>query len=167
MISACYLVYVIEIVLVAHFRRRFFSARETSVEKTRMLPYVSILTNCLQCLTRFVSLAIYYYRWSEDPFTQGAYSEPVVGFTSDDFNELGQNLGRLYFAGEGTSEDWYGYMQGAYYTGEEKGKLIACQILPSDSECKAPEKKKSEATFAARSAAGVLVFSLLCSRLWI
>jgi len=116
----------------------------------------------------FVSSAIYYYRWSEDPFTQGSYSEPVVGFTSEDFNKLGQNLGRLYFAGEGTSEDWYGYMQGAYYTGEEKGKLIACQILPSDSECKVPEKKKpkSEATFAARSAAGILVFSFLCSLLW-
>jgi len=112
--------------------------------------------------------AIYYYRWSQDPFTQGSFSEPVVGFTSEDFNKLGQNLGRLYFAGEATSKEWYGYMQGAYLTGEEKGKLIACQILPNESECKAPEKKKpkSEATFAARSAAGVLVFSFLCSLLW-
>ena len=98
--------------------------------------------NCLHLLTRFVSSAIYYYRWSQDPFTQGSYSEPVVGFSSEDFNKLGQNLGRLYFGGEATSAEWYGYMQGAYLTGEEKGKLIACQILPSDSECKAPEKKK-------------------------
>ena len=130
-----------------------------------MLPQaLSILRNSLQCLTRFVSLAIYYYPWLEDPFTQGAYSEPVVGFTSEDFNKLGQNLGRLYFSGEATSEDWYGFIQGAYFTGEEKGKLIACQILPSDSECKAPEKDqlKSKATFAARSTAGILVFSLLC-----
>ena len=121
--------------------------------------------NCLHLLTRFVSSAIYYYRWSQDPFTQGSYSEPVVGFSSEDFNKLGQNLGRLYFGGEATSAEWYGYMQGAYLTGKEKGKLIACQILPSDSECKAPEKKKpkSEAMFAARSAAGVLVFSILCT----
>ena len=127
--------------------------------------------NCSYVLTHFVSfvsVAIYYYRWSQDPFTQGAYSKPIVGFTSKDFSKLGQNLGRLYFAGEATSEDWYGYMQGAYLTGEEKGKLIACQILPSDSDCKAPEKKKpkSEATFVARSAAGVLVFCILCSLLW-
>jgi len=124
--------------------------------------------NCSYPLTRFVSSAIYYYRWSEDPFTQGSYSEPVVGFSSDDFMKLGQNLGRLYFGGEATSEDWYGYMQGAYFTGEEKGKLVACEILPSDSECKAAEKKKpkSEATFAARSAAGVLVLSTLCALLW-
>ena len=99
---------------------------------------------------------------------QGSFSEPVVGFTSEDFNKLGQNLGRLYFGGEATSEEWYGYMQGAYLTGEEKGKLIACQILPNDSECKAPEKKKpkSKATFVARSASGVLLLSILCSRLW-
>ena len=58
-----------------------------------------------------------------------------MGFTSEDFNKLGQNLGRLFFAGEATSEEWYGYMQGAYLTGEEKGKIIACQIHPNESEC--------------------------------
>ncbi|XP_078346841.1 uncharacterized protein LOC144632113 [Oculina patagonica] len=112
--------------------------------------------------------AIYYYRWSQDPFTQGSYSDSIVGFTSEDFNKLGQNLGRLYFSGEATSEVWYGYIQGAYLSGEEKGKMIACQIHPDDSECKVPEKKKpkNQATFLASSAPGVLLLSLLCSRLW-
>ena len=121
--------------------------------------------NCLHLFTRFVSSAIYYYRWSQDPFTQGSYSEPVVGFSSEDFNKLGQNLGRLYFGGEATSAEWYGYMQGAYLTGEEKGKLIACQILPSDSECKAPEKKKpkNEATVLAKCAPGMLLLLILSS----
>ena len=124
---------------------------------------------CSYLLTRFVrfvSLAIYYYRWSQDPFTQGSYSEPVVGFTSEDFNKLGQNLGRLFFSGEATSSEWYGYMQGAYLTGEEKGKLIACQILPGDGECKAPEKKKppkNEAAVLAKSAPGVLLLFILFS----
>ena len=35
---------------------------------------------------------------------------------------------RLHFAGEATSEDWYGYMQGAYLTGDEKGNMIAENI---------------------------------------
>ena len=95
-----------------------------------------------------------------------------MGFTSEDFKKLGQNLGRLYFGGEATSEVWYSYIQGAYLTGEEKGKMIACQIDPSKSECKAPDqpeknKPKSEATFVARSASGVLLLSLLCSLLLI
>ena len=90
-----------------------------------------------------------------------------MGFTSEDFNKLGQNLGRLYFGGEATSDEWYGYMQGAYLTGEEKGKMIACQIDPSKSECKVPEKKKpkSEATFVAIYAPRVLLLSLLFSHL--
>ena len=94
----------------------------------------------------------------------GSYSEPVLGFTSEDFNKLGQSLGRLYFGGEATSEDWNGYMQGAYYSGKEKGKMIACQIHPSESECKAAVKKKpkSEATFVSRSAPGIWLLSLSC-----
>ncbi len=91
-----------------------------------------------------------------------------MGFSSDDFKKLGQNLGRLYFAGEALSDEWYGYLQGAYLTGEEKGKIIYCQLNPDESECEVPEKKKpkSEASFMARSASGVLLLSLLCSRLW-
>ena len=119
----------------------------------------------LRCSFSFY-LEIFYFRWSQDPFTQGSYSEPVVGFTSEDFKKLGQNLGQLFFAGEAMSEEWFGYMQGAYLTGQEKGKLIACSILPNESECKKEKKPKSEATFAARSAPGVLLLSLLCSRLW-
>ncbi len=91
-----------------------------------------------------------------------------MGFTSDDFNKLGQNLGRLYFAGEALHEEWYSYMQGAYLSGEGKGKMIACQLNPDETECETPEKKKpkNEASFLARSTPGVLLLSLLCSRLW-
>ena len=38
-------------------------------------------------------------------------------------------LGRLYFAGEATSEDWNGYMQGAYLSGKEKGQMIADDLM--------------------------------------
>ena len=86
-----------------------------------------------------------------------------MGITSEDFNKLGQNLGRLYFAGEAIIEEWYGYMQGAFITGQEKGKLIADEILPSERKEK---RKKSGATFAARSAPGVFLLFILCSRLW-
>ena len=85
--------------------------------------------------------------------------------TSKDWENIGKNLGRLYFAGEATSEDWYGYMQGAYLTGEEKGKMIAEKISPSEPTGK-PGKPKSEATSVKVSTPGILLLSLLCSRLW-
>ena len=65
--------------------------------------------------------------------------------TSEDWENIGKNLGRLYFAGEATSEDWCGYMQGAYLTGEKKGNMIAENISPSESSSK-QGKPKSEAT---------------------
>ena len=143
---------------------------ESTPPGSRCLKCCSISNELLGFWRVFCSLSldIYYYRWSQDPFVQGSYSEPYVGFTSEDFTKLGQNLGRLYFAGEATSEEWYGYIQGAYLSGEEKGKMIACQIHPDENECKAPEKKepKSEAAFNVRSVPGILLLSLLCSRLW-
>ena len=83
----------------------------------------------LKCFLFLLFIAIFYRRWSKDPFTRGAYSEPVVGMTPQDFSNLAENLGRLYFAGEATSEDWYGYMQGAYLTGKKQGQKIADDFL--------------------------------------
>lgn len=62
-------------------------------------------------------------------FTQGAYSDQVVGTTSQDYRNIGERLGRLYFAGEATSKDWTGYMQGAYLSGKEKGQMIADDLI--------------------------------------
>ena len=72
---------------------------------------------------------MFYHRWSQDDFTRGSYSDVVVGHTEADFKRLGQNLGRLFFAGEAVSPEWFGYMQGALKTGQEKGKIIAQALL--------------------------------------
>ena len=63
-------------------------------------------------------------------FAQGAYSDQVVGTTSQDYKNIGESLGRLYFAGEATTgKEWAGYMQGAYLSGKEKGQMIADDLL--------------------------------------
>lgn len=82
----------------------------------------------MYCTFCFGLSAIFYHRWSKDEFAQGSYSEPVVGTTSQDFKNLGRKLGRLYFAGEATSEEWYGYLQGAYLSGKEKAQIIAGNV---------------------------------------
>ena len=108
---------------------------------------------------------IYYHRWSKEPLTQGAFSDPVVGMTSKDWENIGKNLGRLYFAGEATSEEWYGYMQGAYLTGDKKGKMIAENIFLHEPISK-PGKPKSEATLVKVPIPGVFLLSYLHSLLW-
>lgn len=78
---------------------------------------------------------MYYHRWSQNIFTRGSYSDVVVNHTAVDFKLLGKNLGRLYFAGEAMSPEWYGYMQGAYLTGRDKGMSIAEAILREETLC--------------------------------
>lgn len=59
-------------------------------------------------------------QWKADPYSLGAYSFNAVGVqTPGDFNAvIGPfNGGRLVFAGEHTSSNYYGTMTGAYNTG--------------------------------------------------
>ncbi|KAJ7382948.1 hypothetical protein OS493_031724 [Desmophyllum pertusum] len=68
---------------------------------------------------------IFYSKWSNNPFVRGSYANPEVGTTNADFHNLGGKLGKLYFAGEATDPDWWGFAQGAYFTGESKATEIA------------------------------------------
>ena len=97
--------------------------------------------------------------------------------TSKDWDNIGKNLGRLYFAGEATSEDWCGYMQGAYLTGDKKGNVIADKISPRESyntrkseatptSPSKPGKPKSEATLAKVSSVGILLLPLWLITMW-
>lgn len=57
-------------------------------------------------------------RWRADPFSLGAYSYPALGSTSAMREELARPIfGRLFFAGEATSRDFFGTTHGAYLSG--------------------------------------------------
>jgi monoamine oxidase len=56
--------------------------------------------------------------WSKDPFARGSFSFPAVGATPEQRTALGQPVqGRLFFAGEATSPDAPGTVQGARESG--------------------------------------------------
>lgn len=57
-------------------------------------------------------------RWASDPFARGSYSFCSVGSTPEMRRELARPLnGKLYFAGEANSVDYYGTADGAYQSG--------------------------------------------------
>ena len=72
---------------------------------------------------------------------------------------------RLHFAGEATSEDWYGYMQGAFLTSDEKGNMIAENISLGESSTK-PGKPKNDATSVKVSSVEILLFPLWYVIVW-
>ena len=70
---------------------------------------------------------IFYSRWSKNPFTRGSYSNAEVGTTKADFHNLEGKVGKLFFAGDSFDIDWWGFAQGAYFTGERKAtEIVQC-----------------------------------------
>ena len=48
---------------------------------------------------------------------------------------LRSNLGRLFFAGEATSTEYYGFLQGAWFEGRNTGAMIAGCLMGNQSDC--------------------------------
>lgn len=60
------------------------------------------------------------YRWA-----YGSYSNWPVGVTLERHQNLRANVDRVWFAGEATAPLFFGYLQGAWYEGQEAGQRVA------------------------------------------
>jgi monoamine oxidase len=65
------------------------------------------------------------WTWERDPFARGGYAYLDPGFDPAWLPLLSQRAGRLFFAGEHTSERYQGYMEGAL----ESAERVADEIL--------------------------------------
>ncbi|WP_164674445.1 flavin monoamine oxidase family protein [Spirulina subsalsa] len=63
--------------------------------------------------------------WSSVPYSYGSYSCFKVGQYTQFYGALGQSVGNLHFAGEHTSLEYSGYMEGACDSGER----VALEVL--------------------------------------
>lgn len=67
--------------------------------------------------------------WSRQPFIRTGYSSPRVGQVFTIGKELNEPFqGRLFFAGEHTQMDHFGYMEGAVRSGERAARLLVDQV---------------------------------------
>ena len=64
-------------------------------------------------------------KWSQNPYVLGCWTEPVIGTDSSVFANMAGRVKNLFFAGEATHADWYGFIQGDYYSGLERANDIA------------------------------------------
>lgn len=72
--------------------------------------------------------AFHYPRWSQNPWSYGSYSNWPAGTTLEMHQNLRANVDRLYFAGEHTSVQYFGFLHGAYFEGKEAGLRLAGAI---------------------------------------
>ncbi|KAJ9317231.1 hypothetical protein DTO271D3_2521 [Paecilomyces variotii] len=70
-------------------------------------------------------IAFMYPRWTETPWSYGSYSNWPVGVTLEMHQNLRANVSNLYFAGEATHPEYYGFLQGAYFEGKAAAEAIA------------------------------------------
>ena len=66
-----------------------------------------------------------YPRWSQVPWAYGSYSNWPPGYTLEQHQNLRANVGRVWFAGEATSSEFFGFLHGAYFEGKAVGETIA------------------------------------------
>lgn len=73
-------------------------------------------------------LAFAYPRWSTEPWAYGSYSNWPAGTTLEMHQNLRANVDRLWFAGEATSAQYFGFLHGAWFEGREKGNHVAALL---------------------------------------
>ena len=75
-----------------------------------------------------------YPRWSTTPWAYGSYSNWPPGLTLEGHQNLRANTGRVYYAGEATSAEFYGYLHGAWFEGQNTGAAVA-ECVKRGGEC--------------------------------
>ncbi|GLB44648.1 putative flavin containing amine oxidoreductase [Lyophyllum shimeji] len=66
-------------------------------------------------------------RWRSDPLYRGSYSNWPPSFVKQHHDNLRANVERLYFAGEATTQKYFGFLHGAYFEGLDVAKeMIKC-----------------------------------------
>ncbi|THG97202.1 hypothetical protein EW026_g4751 [Hermanssonia centrifuga] len=70
--------------------------------------------------------AMHFHSWNDDPLFRGSYANWPPAFLAEHHANLRADLqGRVWFAGEATSKLYFGYLQGAYFEGQDIGMNVA------------------------------------------
>lgn len=68
--------------------------------------------------------------WASDPLYRGGYSYPKVHANHHAYMNLAAPVGSLYFSGEATCEEYFGYVHGAYTSGINTANAILREEHP-------------------------------------
>jgi polyamine oxidase len=101
---------------------------EAQDDETTKAEVMEVLREMFPNVTIPEPIDFMYPRWSLEPWAYGSYSNWPVGTTLERHQNLRANVERLYFAGEHTSAEYYGFLHGAWFEGREAGERIAGAI---------------------------------------
>ena len=81
------------------------------------------------------ALDLMYPRWGWTPWAYGSYSNWPPSSTLEGHQNLRATLGRVWFAGEAPSAEYYGFLQRAYIEGQVVGESVSACVNGNDSNC--------------------------------
>ncbi|KAI9692589.1 MAG: hypothetical protein M1822_006820 [Bathelium mastoideum] len=87
-------------------------------------------------------IAFMFPRWSSTPWAYGSYSNWPPGMTLELHQNLRANLGRLWFAGEATSAEYFGFLHGAYYEGQAASATLASCVSNRSGSAECGQEKR-------------------------
>ncbi|KAL2811760.1 amine oxidase [Aspergillus granulosus] len=87
-------------------------------------------------------IAFTYPRWSSEPWAYGSYSNWPAGTTLEMHQNLRANVGRLWFAGEATSAQYFGFLHGALFEGREVGGSVAALLRDKCAKLNGDEREE-------------------------
>ncbi|XP_010243071.1 PREDICTED: polyamine oxidase-like [Nelumbo nucifera] len=71
-------------------------------------------------------------RWWSNRFYKGAFSNWPIGVSRFEYDQMRAPVGRVYFTGEHTSQQYNGYVHGAYLAGIDSAKIMIRCIKNKD-----------------------------------
>ncbi|KAH0582443.1 Polyamine oxidase [Termitomyces sp. J132] len=112
---------IIFVTVTGDFSERIEALSDTEVKEETM----SVLRSMYPNITIPEPSDFTFHRWFNDPLYRGSYSNWPPSFVRQHHDNFRADVGRLYFAGEGTSQDYYGYLHGAYFEGRDIADVVA------------------------------------------
>ncbi|KAL8775970.1 MAG: hypothetical protein Q9194_003469 [Teloschistes cf. exilis] len=98
---------------------------EAQDDETTKAEVLAVLRNMFGADNVPEPIAFLYPRWSLERWAYGSYSNWPAGTSLAMHQNLRANVDRLYFAGEATSAEYYGFLHGAWFEGQAVGAMIA------------------------------------------
>ena len=81
--------------------------------------------------TRAALVGSHQVQWESDPWSRGGYAIFDPAFPPAMRDWLSRPAGRLFFAGEHTSGQWQGYMNGAAQSGADAALAVMAKVSGS------------------------------------
>jgi len=101
---------------------------ESQSDEITKAEVLEVLTEMFPNATIPDPIAFMYPRWTTMPWARGSFSNWPPGFSLEGHQNLRANVQRIFFAGEATSAEFYGYLHGAYFEGKNAGELVAACV---------------------------------------